>query len=85
MNAVALFCGAGGATHGMVRAGLDVVMAVDAWPVACEAHRRWAPTIPVQEGRCEDVAARAEFVNAHPHCLHLWHNLAGPTLPDGAQ
>jgi hypothetical protein len=24
----------------------------------------------------------ADYVNVHPYALHLWHNLAGPTLPD---
>jgi site-specific DNA-cytosine methylase len=71
MRAVALFCGAGGATEGMVRAGLDVRCAVDGWDVACMAHRRWHPSMPVLCDRVENVTAlglRAGFVWASPSC-----------------
>lgn len=35
---VDLFCGMGGASHGAVNAGYDVVLAVDSWELAIEAH-----------------------------------------------
>lgn len=52
-TAIDLFCGMGGATAGLRRAGLNVVAAVDRWPQAVEAHRRWHPNVPVIEA---DVA-----------------------------
>ena len=35
IKAVDLFCGAGGLTHGLIRAGIDVTLGVDLDP-ACE-------------------------------------------------
>jgi hypothetical protein len=29
------------------------------------------------------LPTRAEYVNVHEHCLHLWHRLDGPTLAGG--
>ena len=37
--AIELFCGMGGATEGMTRAGVTVIAAVDKWSAACDAHR----------------------------------------------
>lgn len=42
MLAVDLFCGAGGASLGLERAGIRVKLAVDSWDKAIEAHRRIA-------------------------------------------
>lgn len=39
LTAIDLFCGAGGFSAGLARAGFDVVGAVDAWPVAVKAHK----------------------------------------------
>lgn len=25
---------------------------------------------------------RAQHVNDHPRCLHLWHRIEGPVMPD---
>lgn len=38
MRAVELFCGAGGLSRGLIDAGIDVVKAYDAWPVAVETY-----------------------------------------------
>lgn len=40
MRAVELFCGAGGMSRGLIDAGIDVVRAYDAWPVAVENYRK---------------------------------------------
>ncbi|MGO7727955.1 DNA cytosine methyltransferase [Rhizobium leguminosarum] len=39
VRAVELFCGAGGMSRGLIDAGIDVVQAYDAWPVAVENYR----------------------------------------------
>lgn len=39
MRAVELFCGAGGMSRGLIDAGIDVIKAYDAWPVAVENYR----------------------------------------------
>ena len=52
MRAVDLFAGAGGASLGMHRAGLELVEAVEWDAVACETHRAALPGCPVV---CGDV------------------------------
>lgn len=49
MADLVLFCGLGGATEGLVRAGWDVGACVDAWPEALEAHQRWRPELFTRE------------------------------------
>lgn len=39
MQAVELFCGAGGMSRGLIDAGIEVIRAYDAWPVAVENYR----------------------------------------------
>lgn len=39
-------CGYGGATAGMLAAGLDMEASYDLWPVAVEQHRLWHPEVP---------------------------------------
>lgn len=39
MRAVELFCGAGGMSRGLIDAGVEMVRAYDAWPVAVENYR----------------------------------------------
>ena len=39
MQAVELFCGAGGMSRGLIDAGIEIVRAYDAWPVAVENYR----------------------------------------------
>jgi site-specific DNA-cytosine methylase len=72
MMARVMFCGVGGSTEGMVRAGLDVRDAIDSWPVAIERHRLWHPSITAVEGRCEDACellpGTVDFVWASPSC-----------------
>lgn len=69
--AVDLFCGMGGVTEGMARAGLNVLLAVDFSASAIRSHRAWHPTIPalrcdVSQVRPRDLAGR--FVWASPSC-----------------
>jgi DNA (cytosine-5)-methyltransferase 1 len=52
MRAVDLFAGAGGASLGMHRAGLELVEAIEWDAVACETHRAALPGCPVV---CGDV------------------------------
>jgi len=39
LKAIDLFCGAGGFTSGLVKAGFEVLFAVDNWDVAVETHK----------------------------------------------
>lgn len=43
LSAIDLFCGAGGLTAGLTRAGFEVIGAVDAWDKAVESYRRNFP------------------------------------------
>ena len=47
-----LFCGAGGASSGLVEAGLDVVLAANHWPTAIATH---AANHPGTEHLCADI------------------------------
>jgi site-specific DNA-cytosine methylase len=43
------FCsGYGGASAGMIAAGLEIEASYDTWPVAVDAHRRWHPSVPCE-------------------------------------
>ena len=54
MTALVEFChGYGGATRGLLDAGLTIEAAYDIWPVAVAAHHEWMPNVPCQE---RDVA-----------------------------
>lgn len=53
MRAVDLFAGAGGWTTGASQAGVNVLAAVNHWPVAVESHRL---NHPGTDHRCQDVA-----------------------------
>ena len=69
MSDLVLFCGLGGATEGLVRAGWDIGMCVDAWDRACEAHRRWHPELEVLMSGVEGVdAGDVRRVWASPSC-----------------
>lgn len=67
-----LFCGAGGASEGLVRAGWSPAVCVDGWDKACLAHRRWRPELPVVQARIESAATLLDsdfrFVWASPSC-----------------
>jgi DNA (cytosine-5)-methyltransferase 1 len=52
MRAVDLFSGAGGWTTGAMQAGVNVLAAVNHWPVAVETH---AANHPATEHHCQDV------------------------------
>lgn len=49
MTGLDLFCGAGGASLGLVAAGVDLVAAYDHDAAACRAHRALLPGCPVRE------------------------------------
>ncbi len=69
--AVDLFCGMGGVTAGMLRAGLDVRLAVDFSAPATRTHRAWHPGVPVRRGDVSQVRPRelaGRFVWASPSC-----------------
>jgi len=69
---IELFCGMGGASAGLLAAGVEIVAAVDAWDKACEAHRRWHPGVHVVQSRCEDAGDHidrdVDLVWASPSC-----------------
>lgn len=48
MRVVEFCCGYGGATAGMLAAGLTVEKSYDVWPVAVEQHRAWHPEVPCE-------------------------------------
>lgn len=48
MRVVEMCCGYGGATAGMLTAGLDIEVGYDLWPVAVEQHRQWHPEVPCE-------------------------------------
>lgn len=41
-------CGYGGASAGMLAAGLTIEASYDLWPVAVEQHRAWHPDVPCE-------------------------------------
>lgn len=45
VEVIDLFCGGGGASHGFLRAGLNIVLAVDSWEVALDIHRLNHPNV----------------------------------------
>ena len=69
MRAIDLFAGAGGASLGMHRAGLELVQAVEMDSAACETHRAALPGCPVWEGDIRDWSPpAAELWWAAPPC-----------------
>ncbi|WP_245504961.1 MULTISPECIES: DNA cytosine methyltransferase [Rhizobium] len=50
MRAVELFCGAGGMSRGLINAGIEIVKAYDAWPLAVENY-------------CHNIAPHAEVAD----------------------
>lgn len=52
------FCsGYGGASAGMLAAGLEIEASYDLWPVAVEAHKRWHPNVPCEVRDVSTIAA----------------------------
>ena len=69
MRALDLFAGAGGASLGMHRAGLELVEAVEWDAVACETHRTAMPGCPVVCGDVREwTPPAAEVWWASPPC-----------------
>lgn len=83
IRAADLFCGAGGASNGLVRAaaalGIEVdLLAVNHWPIAVETHSRNHPTV---RHMCEAVeridpreaipGGRLHLLMAGPECTHF--------------
>lgn len=86
MTAVDLFCGYGGATAGMIQAGLEVAAAYDLDPQAVAAHRQWHPDVPcalrdIHEVTADELAGR--FVWASPSCKP--YSTANRTLTRGVR
>ena len=84
LEAVDLFCGFGGVSEGLKRAGLNVALAVDLDARAVRSHRAWHPEIPVfrrdvSQVRPSDLAGR--FVWASPSCRP--YSMANTTGPRG--
>jgi C-5 cytosine-specific DNA methylase len=84
LEAVDLFCGFGGVTEGLKRAGLEVALAVDFDAQAIRAHRAEHPEVPVfcrdvSQVRPSELAGR--FVWASPSCRP--YSMANTTGPRG--
>ncbi|MVN86841.1 hypothetical protein GO986_08700 [Deinococcus sp. HMF7620] len=47
-SVIELCCGYGGATRGMLDAGLTIERAYDIWPVAVAQHHDWLPDVPCE-------------------------------------
>lgn len=77
MRAVELFCGAGGMSRGLIDAGIDVVRAYDAWPVAVENY--WENIAPHAE-----VADLKNLLSIVPEISRLAPDLicGGPPCQD---
>lgn len=60
MRVLDLFCGAGGFTIGLQQAGMEVVMAVDAWQDAVNCHNR--NNIPGCHAICMDVVEHEDLI-----------------------
>lgn len=48
MRVIEFCCGYGGASAGMLAAGLTIEASYDIWPVAVEQHRAWHPDVPCE-------------------------------------
>lgn len=71
MRAVDLFCGYGGATAGMLAAGLTVEAAYDRDEAAIAAHKQWHPTVACENrdiGTVGPGELAGRFVWASPSC-----------------
>ena len=84
LQAVDLFCGFGGVTEGLKRAGLEVALAVDFDTRAVRSHRAYHPEVKVvrqdvSQVRPSDLAGR--FVWASPSCRP--YSMANTTGPRG--
>jgi len=71
MSAVELFCGYGGSSEGIVRAGLEYEVGYDIWPTAVAAHRAWHSNLRVEVRDVRDIRPEEledRFVWASPPC-----------------
>lgn len=48
MKVIEFCCGYGGASAGLLAAGLTIEQSYDVWPVAVEQHRAWHPDVPCE-------------------------------------
>jgi len=73
MKAIDIFCGAGGATLGMVQAGLDVVLSIDNWNDACQTHKINFPNIEILNKDIMqldiDTLPKVDFIWGSPPCV----------------
>lgn len=78
IRAIDLFCGAGGSSWGAKQAGVEVVAAFDAWPLAGKAHHGNFPGCTFIEGRLEDHdlstlrerLGKIDLILASPECTN---------------
>lgn len=81
LKAVDLFCGAGGTTTGAMKAGVDVVMAINHWRTAIYSHQQNHPDVRHICARIEHVDVRHDstlpdfdLLMASPECTY--HSIA---------
>jgi site-specific DNA-cytosine methylase len=48
MKVIELCCGYGGASAGIIAAGLEIEKSFDNWQIAVDAHKRWHPGVPCE-------------------------------------
>ncbi len=73
-----LFCGAGGSSWGAREAGVEIVAAIDLWPLAGEVHDANFPEAEFISGRLEEVdvtalakrLGRIHLILASPECTN---------------
>ncbi len=76
LRAVDLFSGIGGSSCGAKCAGVQIVAAVDAWDIACEAYADNNPSAKVYNSACEKVSpgsiarefGKIDLLLASPEC-----------------
>lgn len=69
-RAIDLFSGSGAVTAGMIRAGCQVIAAVDNDPVACRTYRLNHPSVDLFEEDIKKIDPQ-RILDRHPECLGL--------------
>ena len=55
-TAVDFFCGAGGLSEGLTKAGFEVLLASDFWAPAAQTYRQNHPSVPFLEDDIRDIS-----------------------------
>lgn len=77
MRGIDLFCGAGGLSAGLQKAGIDVVAAYDDWLLAVDVYNRNLPSHAEQFDLCDTAKAAREVASHNPDII-----VGGPPCQD---